>query len=386
MSKVFSEFVNFFRSVTPAQGAKPFFGQEVTPESVKPRLNQVRPIESAILDRMVSMAKLVEWETTARPLQRPDNLLTRADWIGELVWYLLTEPVVSLCFVRGPVGLIQQVLVFPDSVKPTVVRQNDTDVYVYTKNDISYTVLLEDIMQFAGRMTGMVATANVENLRAAEDEYWEKWKRYNQHEGLVAVGEGSNLPGDLEKQAALLKKLSGSMKTAALALMPKGFEVGSVAKANAVNLKDSYEVIVRHYCTFYGLPYSLISFERQSGQGGSGSSGVSQTLAYGAFMRQKLQPLLKPVFEALGVFLGVEVAVNYAPVEKASETELSETMMRFAQTGVLTINELRQIYNGERVVLDARADGDEYPNSAGAPPTEGQSSAGRQGETGNAGD
>ncbi len=363
------DFLNFFRPASPTQtGAAglAYLGKEAT--APKFDTGVIKPLEYTVLDRITNLAGLVEWDSDIAVMKRPERLLTRGSWIKKLVYYLLTSPVVSLVAIRQ-MGGINELHVFSDAIKPFV---DDRGRYTYTDHDKTYSnIHPRDILQFSGTMA--YDSGRIETLRDAEDVFWTRWDRANVHEGFVMAGDESAalVAGTLEEQAATLSKLSTDMAKSPLVLLPRGFTSpprgGAGAGGPRAELKVLYETIIRQWCHFYGLPSSIMNLDLPT------HTQVSMVAAYGSFLRNKLIPLLRPVWEAIEIFMDGEITPDYSAVERASDAERAETGKNLAQTGYWTINELR-----ERDGLPSRADGDEYPRVAGAPDKDSESDQGGQ--------
>ena len=343
---------------TGTLGDTRYLGQTV---SVRiPDENEVRPLESAVIDVMASLVSLVRFETDLEILKRPDRTMSLKAWLRQLAWHASIDGIFSIVVVEDS-GEDLEYVIFQDSVKPTKMAATDT-VYQYSRNDQVFYAPERNILQFRYRYQH---TTNLQTLRQAEDSFWARYKRIGENVGIVTDlptqpgmpgGRVASMPS--EEQTLIIREFMRRIKDSSVARIPSGQQFTELTKSSE-DIEKAFEGIMRAWCYNYRVPTALLYLDLPS------HSRESVSATYGHFLRQCVKPLLEDIVEALKERTGAKIKVDYSGIEKGSVIENADQIIKLSQTGVLTINEIREMEG-----FPPRSDGDIYPNAAGAPQTE----------------
>ena len=314
-----------------------------------PKKSDLRPIESAILDICANLTSLVTFETKLKVMQQPDKTMSLPDWLRQLSWHANVDGIFALIAVKYAATDVEYII-FSDSLKP--IKPN-SDVYHYSRNDKEYTAKERDIMQFRFRYHN---TDLIERVRYAEDAYWRMYERMGSNVGVLEDKDSKFGFKQFEVTREVDKAFMEILRDSYVSRAPQGNTFRELKSTQ--DIEKAFEAIVRIWCFLYKLPTSLINLDLPS------HSTQNVGASYGHFLRQNLKPLINSVTHAISVRTGNGVIANFRAVEKGSALEGAEAVMKMSQTGVFTINEIREIEG-----YPPRTDGDAYPDVAGAPQT-----------------
>lgn len=129
------------------------------------------------------------------------------------------------------------------------------------------------------------------------------------------------------------------------------------------------DALTSQVCIHFGVPRPLIH-----------SEGGRLNTAIGQHWESFLQGTILPACDSLASQLGwllltrpertrYEIVADLSRIAFAGPGHAADFATRMGQSGVVTINEIRQAISGV-LPLPAREDGDRFPDTAGAPPTE----------------
>ena len=385
---------NFFRSGNlPAAGA----GGRLISNKAEPRpaFNVSAP-EETVIHRIAELAALVTWESNIEVLLQPQVALTTRDWIKELVFKMLTSEIVSIVGIKSlPRGGgivtrryreamtdIQLILLARKQIFELRVFGNEPQRPAFdmqgADNEFSAgeltwgKVMWRDILQHRAR-SGYSSNI-LESMREQDDQVTEAALRLNVTPRAIVLNEDAYLPAETEEKRHTMTQIATDAAKSSNLVVEHGttvaFPRGAASRAGEANA--AYEGALKRWCHFYGLPPSLLHLDLPT------HTQLTQSSAYGAFLKNCLIPLLSPVFEAIEKYFAhnaqpvhARIVPDYTHVITETDAERAETGKNLAQTGYWTINELR-----ERDGLAPRPDGDDYPNAAGAPTTKENSNEG----------
>ena len=318
---------------------------------IRPEPSQIRPLEASVIDIASSLVSLTKIETDIRALKQPDRTMSRRSWLRQLTWHALIDGVFAIVVIKYA-GEDDQYLIFPDSLKPTKVGKTR---YQYSRNDEYFEADERDILQFRYRFQD---TKNVYKLREAEDSFWDRYCKVGSNVGFLydeALKEGYTGRQSKEVSDEVDSLFMQNMAKSNVARLQGAQRFAELNKGSEP-LEPAFSTIVRAWCYNYKLPTSLINLDLPS------HSTVTVGASYGHFIRQCVKPLLEDVMEALSIRNDKGIVLNYRDIERGSLLENAEGLMKLSQTGVMTINEIRDVDG-----YPPREDGDDYPKVAGAP-------------------
>ena len=312
-----------------------------------PKKNDLRPIESAVLDVVANLTSLVTFDTKLKVMQQPDKFMSLPDWLRFLAWTANTAGVFSLIAIKYAATDVEYV-VFPDSLKPL---HPNRDSYEYSRNDKTYRAKERDIMQFRYRQHG---SDILERARFAEDAFWRMYERIGSNTGVLEERDSKFGFKQFEVSQEIDQAYMMMLRDSWVARSPQGTQFKELKGQQ--DIEKAFEAMVRWWCFIYKLPTSLLNLDLPS------HSTQNVGASYGHFLRQNLRPLINSIANAISIRTGVLVTPNYKAVEKGSALEGAQGIMKMAQSGVFHINEIRAIEG-----YDPVDGGDQFPDVAGAP-------------------
>ena len=318
------------------------------------------PIEEAVIEKICHISSLIKWKSKDPVIRKPEIELTPADWARKVTFHLMTDQITSICVIKGfkgTAGMVTEYHVFSDTLKER--NPINKQKHSYFEQDQEYLVDFKDINQLSGRVASHGFYDRLQMLRMAEREYWKRWERINQMEGILSLDpDKSRMSGTPEEILKNLNETIDRLKNHALAITPPDAVLGNaIFRPGTIDMEKLLETVVRQYCYLFELPTSLMNLDLPT------HSEVSFSAAYGGFLRQKLIPMWSPVFQILESISGYPIEVDYGQVEKASESEMAEIAVRLGQSGTLTIDEIREKLGYPKL---PGGKGEDFPTTAGA--------------------
>lgn len=316
-------------------------------------------IEQGVVSRIISLASDVRFVIDKPELftykdfeKRLEPSLVFADSIKRMVYISLVHKVLSLVFIRngGKVREIKSFHTFQDADQKGNLQFTD-----YIEKDRHYVVPQRDIAQFS-RYPDNIHHQPV-NLRKAEIEYWTRWQKLNKLTGTLNTQDRklSDMYSSENKEGVLaIKNIGDVFSQSNIAFIPKDHEFKQVPLM-AGELNRLRENLVESYCFHYGFPSPLFYINLTT------HNQLTLSAALKEFKLTTLTPILNPIAEAIGAYLGASVVVDYSALTLSSAKEILE----ISQSGVKTINEIRKDLG-----LPPVEGGEQMPQAAGAPSNE----------------
>ena len=309
-------------------------------------------LRSAVVEKIAMLGSLVEIEVEGSAMDRrrfefPSQIIPQKSWLKNLI-YMMNE--------FGGAGLVdwRNTLVLLPPREGIEISSDKSFTFTDEFGDTQKTS--KNIVMFFSQRN--ITRINLKMARVAEIEFWSAASKINQNfQNVMTADMDFRRLGETEYQASLqrLRQYAGSSATPIFDM-----ETQIVPSSrSSEKLADMFELVLRMYCHAYFFPTSLMQIDLPS------HSDSSFESAYGNFLRMNLMPTLEPVFRGLGEYFKAEIKVDYSKIQKPTDLEQAKVLKELAQTGVLTINEVRA-----RGGYDAISGGDELPSPAGSPPAE----------------
>ena len=137
---------------------------------------------------------------------------------------------------------------------------------------------------------------------------------------------------DAEEQ--IDSKFMQKLRDSFVARVPKGRKFMDLSPTD--DIQKDFETIAKAWCFNYRVPTGLLNLDKPS-------QVQTQTItSTGKVISMCLKPMLEPVFEILAYRNKGKVELDYSPMEQGSILDAADSIMKLSQTGVLTINEIRE--------------------------------------------
>ena len=308
------------------------------------------PFQGVVLNKIANLASQTKLTTNSMWFGlRPQKYTTVPQWLQKVTYTMLKNEVVSIVAVRDyRTNKITEYHVFED----TFDNFTDGGPRTFVDQDQTYTNIPRgDVLQFSFSVDPYFKALEA-TLQKAELAYWRTCANADRMRGIAGWDNAfsGRLPSDQELE--VMKTMSSDISSMGMGILPTAAKFTSASLL--VPLHEHQEVILRNWCHFYSFPTSLMNIDLPS------HTDVSHTAAYGNFVRMTLAPMLNAVFAGISYHSGFALDADYTRVEKASDGEESETRMKQAQSGIYTINELRN-----KEGLEPIKGGDELASAAG---------------------